>query len=68
MFYSIANDFEPEDCPIGSSSVVHAHSVSYEEVSEPSSASDNLSEYSSDSPDPENELEMDSSSQQSQQM
>ena len=53
MFYSKANDFEPEDFPIGSSSVAHAHSVSYEEVSKPSSASDNLSEHSSDPPGPE---------------
>ena len=68
MFYSIANDFEPEDCPIGSSSVAHTHSVSYEEVSEPSSGYDNLSEHSSDPPGPENEPEMDSSSQQSRQM
>ena len=68
MFHSIANDFEPEDCTIGSSLVAHAHSVSYEEVSEPSSASDNLFEHSSDPPGPENEPEMDSSSQQSQQM
>ena len=59
MFYGIANDFEPENCPIGSSLVAHAHSISFEEVSESSSASDNLCEYSSGPPGPENEPEMD---------
>ena len=50
MFYSLANDLEPKDCPIGSTSVSHGHSFSYEEVSDPSPASDKLSEHSSDPP------------------